>query len=688
MTFLTAISVFCLILRLQNLGKLSLWMDEGFYYLAAGRILHYGYPLYPSGHILFKGILYSYFLGFISLIFGLNEFNLRIFSVLSSVALIPVLYLFGKKIASEMIVLISIIIIVLSTWETEYSRTVLYFAPLQLIYLLSLYFFYKGFFENHKKYKHLTLIFFFLAPLVHQLGMGLWFSFPALFLIKGAKKFLKKDVILSFSVVTLFYLLIQLHEILFWKVGYVYTKTETTFSGIMNYFFTSFSFAYFKEILRSFPHIGLLVFFGFFLFLGEFSAKKQKSEEETVFYEGWYFLNLSLVFPLLFFGFFRTHVQPRYLFQLRPILILLYLIVAWKISNILSNIIFHPFHLRKKEALLTRFFSMGLFLLAIFMFTDQAGFGKIQKIAQRNYKDRIFTDIITRSGRFEHYDHRGVGEYARHYLQDNDLVVAIHVVFQYIYAGRVDYWLWTGGPGTWDAWEKTPEGWKDFYIGAKWINNLADLQRVIEENPKRRIWLITCPSIVRVDHINQEIATFIKSHSDKLVFRGKDEISEVYLWHDQEKKFTRDHHIFEAEWISTPFAKVVYQLDASKGSALYLDRVRDKKKLLAFNFPNSYPEGYHKLILRAKTDNNSIKDRILGLTVFSKARKVKAYSHFLSGIDFKKSNEYQDFEFRIFLPREDVLQFKLLYMGGGSLWLDYFDFIPIKEKSLEEKHDL
>ena len=83
----------------------------------------------------------------------------------------------------------------------------------------------------------------------------------------------------------------------------------------------------------------------------------------------------------------------------------------------------------------------------------------------------------------------------KHCLEADDIVVAIHVVFQKIYVGRVDYWLWSGGPGTWDAWEKTPDGWKDFYVGARWINNLDDLRKVIEGHPGGRVWLVASTSL-------------------------------------------------------------------------------------------------------------------------------------------------------------------------------------------------
>ena len=59
----------------------------------------------------------------------------------------------------------------------------------------------------------------------------------------------------------------------------------------------------------------------------------------------------------------------------------------------------------------------------------------------------------------------------------DDIVIAMHMVFQYIYAGKVNYWLWTGGPGTWDGWEKINGEYRDVYLGIKWINNLPQFAR-------------------------------------------------------------------------------------------------------------------------------------------------------------------------------------------------------------------
>lgn len=683
---LAALAIIVFFLRLKNLDKLSLWMDEGFYYLAAERILHSGYPLYPSGHILYKGILYSYLLSFFSLIFGFNEFNLRLFSVLVSVTLLPIFYFFAKKFVKEELAFLGVLIIAFSTWETEYSRTVIYFAPLQLIYLLSLYFFYKGYFEDQKKYQILALFSFLLAPPVSQLAMGLWFSFAALFLVKGAKRFFKKDVLLPFFLVTLAYLFYQLHETLFWKVGYVFEKEIHTFREFLSYFFTGFSFTYFKEILRSFPQMGLFIFFGFFLFLGEYSVFGNKEDREKRFYEGWLFLNLSLLFPLLFFGFFRTHVQPRYLFQLRPLMILLYVICLWRTIKIIGRLILRPFSLGEKRKLANPL-SMALFIICLFLFTDQVSLKKVLKIIHRNYKDLISTDVITRSGRFEHYDHKGVGSYVRHYLRQDDIVIAIHVVFQYIYAGRVDYWLWSGGPGTWDAWESTPQGWKDVYIGARWINNLADLRKLIEENPQRRVWLIASPSLLRRDHISAEIFEYLQSQKDKILFRGKDGMSEVYLWNDENLSFPGEKHIFEGEWAPVTFGQISFSDDASMGCALFLDKGKDKRKIIAIDLPQNYSSGRYRLLFRMKREEGvfpiSLSEKIIKGEVLVKKGKSVLQTFTVDVSDFKNPGRYQDFSFRFYLPRESPLSLRIFYRGGVSLWIDFLDLIFQEERSLE-----
>jgi len=667
------------ILLLQSLGELSLWMDEGFYHLTAQTILEHGTPLFPSGHMYYKAIVYAYVLALFSLILGLNAFTLRLVSVLSTLALMPLLYLMGKRYFNRLVALSAVGVFALSIWVAEYSRVALYFAPLQLVCLLGVYFFYRGFFEDIKRYRPLAAAAFMTAPLIHQLGMSIWFCFPALFILRGWKRFFKKDVLVNLSLVTVFYGMIQLHEYFFWKVGYVYDKTDMSLQGMLNYFFTGFSTGYFREVFRSFPNMSLVVLAGFFFCLGLYTIRPRTPNADD-WETRWLYLSFCLLFPLVFLGFFRTHIQPRYIYQLYPVFVLLYLVGLHRIAQAAAALILGIFsRIRPRMKTLV---GAGIFLLVLVATVDGVGWGRLMDVIHRQYRDPVTTDIITRSGRTEHYDHKGPGEFVRHHLRDDDLVVAIHVVFQYIYVGRVDYWLWSGGPGTWDAWEKTEDGWRDFYIGARWINNLKDLKKLLDDNRDRRIWLVASPSLLRTDHIKTEIASFIRKDPRNLVFRGKDGMSEVYLWNADESRLTGSLPHLEGEWQPLPGGLVDYDAAASRGAALYLKTGKAKRRVQRMD--TLYPPGRYRVSLRVKSGRIDPEDRILGLEVFPRGGRRPAGNLLIRGGGFDAPDQYQDFSFDIYLSRETELTFHWLIPGKSDVWIDYLDIRPEREEQRED----
>jgi hypothetical protein len=514
--------------------------------------------------------------------------------------------------------------------------------------------------------------------------MSVWFCYPAFFLIKGTKRFFRRDVMLSFSLTSVFYILVQLHEYFFWEVGYVYAKTDQSFQGMIQYFFASFSLKYFYEFYGSFPQMSVVIFAGFFLLLGTWLLERRTTKSpDFSFSRNWFFLYLCLIFPIVFLGFFRTHVQPRYLYHLYPLFVILYAVSLYKMAQLLIGLLTMPYA-RKRRASFSAAAGV-LFVVLLFLTAEGVGVGKVKTIVNREYGDPIRTDIINRSGRYQHYDHRGPGEYVRHFLQEDDLVVAIHVVFQHIYAGRVDYWLWSGGPGTWDAWEETSEGWKDFYIGASWINNLEDLRGVLEKNPDKRVWIIASPSILRRDHIKDNIARFIKSDSEKLVFRGKDGMSEVYLWNESAKELTGPAHMMEGEWLSALFGKTVYEEGASRGSAFYVPKWEDGGKLGYWTTEQTFKPGRYSISLRLKfKDFEGEDDRLFGVALLNRPKGDQGVSYIINGDMTKKRTDYQDYNFNYYQSKESQLYLKFLFTGLGSVWIDYVDIQPIIEPQTDK----
>jgi 4-amino-4-deoxy-L-arabinose transferase-like glycosyltransferase len=670
---------FVFFLRIKHLDRLSLWMDEGFYVLAAQQILHHGYPLYPSGHILFKGILYSYLLALAGWLFSPSALTFRMISVIASVLALPLFYLLARKMVSPVLALLGTFILAFSTWETEYARTAIYFSLLQLIYLACLYFFHLTYLEGRKKYFWPTVIFFLLAPHIHQLAMGTFFSFLALFFIFGYRRFFRRDVLWPSALIAASYLLLQLHELFFWKVGYVYEKEPSGLKEGLNYFFQGFTLAYFREILLSFPRMGLIVFLSFFLYLGLRLGRAYFEAQEKIFLDRWLFFFINFLLPLIFFGFFRTHIQPRYLFQLHPLLVLLFLLAVREISRAALDLFLQPFSIRSRfrgQKALIALFSFALILLL----SDQASWRATQRIVNRDYKDRIETDVITRSGRTEHYDYQGVGTYVRHYLQPDDIVVTMHMVFQYIYGGgKVDYWLWTGGPGTWDAWEKTEEGWKEVYVGARWLNSLEDLKKLISERGERRLWLVVTPSLYKRDHISQEVADYILAQKDRLVFRGRDALSAVYFWPAEGEESLKKAPAWEAEWLPASLGKIEFEASSSRGAYLHFAKGKGIQSKRNIPWKNELPPGKYNLLLalRTRSGEEGRKSSLLEITLRTRKNNLLVFSRTIRSEDLRPEGRWRIFRSRIDWPQAEELGLSVSFRGEKSIDWDYLDFEPL-----------
>lgn len=672
---LAAVSLLCFFLRVKNLGRLSFWMDEGFSYLAVEAILHKGYPLYPSGNFYFKAILYMYILSLFSSVLGLSEFSLRFVSVLVSVLTLPVVYAIGKKFFNKPAAFVSVLILAFSGWEMEYSRTAGYYPFLQLFFLLGLYFFYLGFFEEKAGYKEAATVLFILTPLLHQIGLALIFAFLALILIEGVRRFFQRDCLVRFALVGLFYLLIEINEVFFWKVGYVYTPKDHKLSTLFSEYFTSFNLHYFREFQIAFPTMSFVVLGSFFILAGMILMVRKVSSLPEI--KKWLFLFLCFLLPLVFTGFVKSHAQPRYVYFLRPLFVLLFSYGLYKLVEFILEMGFNPVWslLKKNSAKYKTALYLPAFFLAVIFTVDDVSLTQIQEIIGRDYQDRITTNLVTRTGRFAHPDHRGAGEFVREHAGEDDIIIAVHVVFQYIYAGRVDRWLWTGGPGTWDAWEKTDEGWRDVYIGAGWINTLDGLEDMIKSRHEQRVWLITSPSVQRRDHINREIANFLERNEDRTVFIARDGVSRVYLWSDSAADEKLRSPGYEAEWFFPQTGMIRPDDAASQGRTLYFDSKRPERSISRLSLGRRFMPGAYMLRLRVKTDDRTAGRKLLSLAAVSKKDGEKLLALGVWGTDFITNDVYQDIVQKFLLSEPDELELQLQFMGQGKVWLDYLQLI-------------
>src|ERR1051326_278344 len=65
-------------LRIHHLGNLGFIVDEGHQALAVDGILRHGYPVLPSGRAYAWNLVFIYLQSAAALVFGVNEFSLRL----------------------------------------------------------------------------------------------------------------------------------------------------------------------------------------------------------------------------------------------------------------------------------------------------------------------------------------------------------------------------------------------------------------------------------------------------------------------------------------------------------------------------------------------------------------------------------------------------------------------------------
>jgi hypothetical protein len=370
--------------------------------------------------------------------------------------------------------------------------------------------------------------------------MGLAFSFPA-FLIQYPRRFFRKKNLLSLVFWLPFFLFLMLQEVLLWDVGQVYSNQEVTGTGsIMQYFFKSFRGVYIRLMGRSHPNTFFIFLIGMVL-LGGFLIWKRlfRKEETPAFANFLMFISLTFFFILLGLGLMRTHPMPRYLFPYHHI----YLIAVVSFLFLPLKYLWRrigPHRLQWVSVLVLFAVSYGLLI--------PVGFLKVKDIVFRDYDEPVNTDTVYTSGRPFPVDHESLGYYVRSRLEPGDVVIAIHMIFQYIRAGRVDYWMFTGGVGTWDAWEKVDGRWQDVYLGVPWINSLEKLRGVIGETVSagKRVWVITSNSEIKRDHLSADIQSFLRENLPRVQWVSRDGIGKVYLFDSGD--VPSNQYVYRGEW--------------------------------------------------------------------------------------------------------------------------------------------
>jgi len=158
--FLVLILIFALFIRVYSLDSKPLWVDEATSSMAAKMILEKGVPVFDSGMFYSRALFFHYSEAFF-LLFGVNDFNARIASVIFGLCTIVLAFYIGREYNKKSGGVIAALFMSIFSMEVYFSQQARFYQLFQLMFFLSLYLLYKS--REKPKLIWLALIAFFIC---------------------------------------------------------------------------------------------------------------------------------------------------------------------------------------------------------------------------------------------------------------------------------------------------------------------------------------------------------------------------------------------------------------------------------------------------------------------------------------------------------------------------------------------
>ena len=177
-----------IVLRIATFNYYPYYEDEAGSILAAEGIVKHGIPKFPSGMVYARSYLSHYSIALSIILFGDNIIAYRLPSLLASIIIVYLIYLFGKELNQKYAGLLAALAVGFLGYQNFLGHSSRMYMLLQLFYTLTLYFFYKGFIKENNKYKTYAIISAILTIFTHQLGIML---VPTFFIVLISYKRLK-----------------------------------------------------------------------------------------------------------------------------------------------------------------------------------------------------------------------------------------------------------------------------------------------------------------------------------------------------------------------------------------------------------------------------------------------------------------------------------------------------------------
>jgi 4-amino-4-deoxy-L-arabinose transferase-like glycosyltransferase len=149
----------------------STFTDELLSAIVAKSIGQNGIPLLPSNTIYDRAFLHHYLLAIPIGLFGINFISMRINSILLSSLTIWIIYLLGVRVANRRVAIAAALFLALNSIFNLYSLSGRMYMTYGCFYILSIYFFYRGFVEDKAGSKIFSIFFMIATMLSSEAGL-------------------------------------------------------------------------------------------------------------------------------------------------------------------------------------------------------------------------------------------------------------------------------------------------------------------------------------------------------------------------------------------------------------------------------------------------------------------------------------------------------------------------------------
>lgn len=513
------------IIRIYNLGKLSLWWDELITGTYVTRILEIGTPLFPSelGYY-WRGVAYHYFVSLFTFVFGNNEFWLRFPSVLFGMGIVLMAFVISKKI-NKKVALLVLLFLIFSSYNIEYSRFARFYIMNSFLFILGIWVFWKGYFEDKLKYKLISLFLFFL--MLHTVQFGViyisliitWFLFFGFKLIKNSKTFfeiLKKNVLNIFLLFT---------TLIIYKLGNIFEKfikIEIDYNRAIDvvdvaqpinwdyfqypswYLINFFNNNYFPIILIYFSVIISVYFF----------IKNKNNNQKFI-----SFINILLLTSIFIYEIGSRGVNGARIFLYSEALIVISFIISiyYLIALFFKN--------KKLKFVLCTTMIMIIFFNITPLFYKRLSMDYGDKVSDDPFRSTHVADFRA--------DYKTTSEYIANNIKKNDIVITV-MHSNYFYLKRnPDYILNQNIRWNTLALVNNSNDYVDQETGGILINESSDIDKIISKNIDKNVYLLVnggSIDILSTTHIRSDFVKFIDNNLKHEVFKSQDGLSRVLLF--------------------------------------------------------------------------------------------------------------------------------------------------------------